>query len=415
MEFDEFEYEKKENKNVKKKSERTAIVAFICIVVVAGIYLGKNHIKPIGEKLSASVSVFKKVSKQNENSIEKKDNNKSGKISFETGAKTSFAVVGKNYFYCTKDGIKFLDFNGNQLWNYTYTLNSPLAISEGECFAVAETQGKAVQVYNREGELYSLRTDSAILQMSLNKEGALALILKDSGGYKIQLYNKTGQLLMERMDHDEGVFPLSLDISNDEKILAVSYIDTNEIEVAGKILFFNSNKNDAKNSESGDFFASISKNGTFIPVLKCMDNGNFIAVGDSIIFCLDSSGNELWSVEVNNKIDKVAFGNGTHTIIALGEAIAGRDGVDNGTIVIIDEKGSSKSNISMGRPVTYLSAYKTGIVAGVGREYTSFSYSGNINWNHTATQDVKDIILLSSSNMALYVTNSSCQVMDMKK
>ncbi|MEA5084569.1 MAG: DUF5711 family protein [Lachnospiraceae bacterium] len=387
----------------KKKSEHSAIAIFTIIALLSGsgIYLYREKVFSFAEHVKQKAQIVVSTEKNTE-------------IKIENGSKTTFIGFGNNYLYCTKDGVKYFDGGQNQKWNSTYTMTSPSVVNNGSFTAVAEAQGRSVKIYNEEGELYSVSADGIIMQVSVNCIGSIGLILKTGSGYKIQVYDESGSLIMERFDEDKGIYPIAVDISADKKVLAVSYLDTTDIEMVSKVLFFYTGREDTKNTESGDFFASVEKVGEIVPAIKYMNNGIFMAVGDTTVFAMDSSGKEVWNDEICNKIDKITF-NGEYLVMALGEPLPGKEGVQNGTVRILNTTGKKDNDYAFSKSVTYLKAYKNGIVIGSNRDFNALNYNGKLLWEHTATQDVKDVILMSSSENVLYVTNNSADIININK
>ena len=387
----------------KKNHENKALAIFTVIVLLSGsmVYLYREKVFNLAEHIKEKAQTV--VTSENKTGIK-----------IESGSKTTFIGFGNNYLYCTKDGVKYFDSGQNQKWNSTYTMASPSVVNNGSYTAVAEAQGRSVKVYSEVGELYSVSSEGIIMQVSVNRIGSIGLILKTDSGYKVQLYDENGNLIMERFDEDEGVYPIAVDISADKKVLAVSYLDTTDIEMVSKILFFYTSREDTKNTEAGEFFASVEKVGEIVPAIKYMNNGIFMAVGDKSVFTMDSTGKEVWNDEIYNKIDKITF-SGEYLVMAMGEPLPDKDGAQNGTVRILSTTGKKSNDYVFSKTVTYLKAYKNGIVIGNNRDFTALNYNGKLLWEHTATQDVKDIILMSSSGSVLYVTNNSADIINIMK
>ena len=398
--------------NKKKIGTKLGLLLIVGILAVSALYLNKEKIQPFFAELLGG---FNNANPQSRSINNNSDGQVSAnRINIESSAKATFVGYGKNFLYSTKDGTKLFDQNQNQIWTYTYTMSSPVVINSAMSTVVYENQGRNIKVYNEKGEVYSLKTDGSIVQVEINKNGCVAIMIKTDNGYKIQAYNQKGELLMERIDQDFGIYPVSLDLSEDGKVLAVSYFDTNDVELIGKVLFFYTSKTDAKSSDIGDFFASVSKNGTLISSIKCVDTDRFIAVGDNKIIAFDSSGQELWEIEIANKVDKVTFGHDRNVTVAYGDAFPEKDGFDKGTVVSYDQNGKIVFEIQINKPVTYLAGYNNGIVIGANREFICTNYNGNVQWTHVATQDIKDIIPLNALTQVLYITNSFAEITSIK-
>ncbi len=389
--------------NGKKGNKGKFAAAAVLVIIIGAVsYLYKDNIKEFAAYIPIVSETFSKDEAE-----------KAVEMDIESGSKSSFVGYGNEYLYVTKDGVKFFDANNTQKWNYTYTMSSPVTVNNGNYTAVAESQGRVIRMYNETGEIYTVQPDGAVFRFSINNSGSLAAIIKSEPGYKILVYNETGQLLMERFEQDEGVYPIALDISGDGRILAVSYLDTTGIEMVSKILLFYTNKEDNKNTESGDFFGSIEKEGCVVPSVKYMENGSFAAVGDNIIFSINLQCEEEWTVDLNNELKGVSFGNGKHMALALGDEFAGEEGVNSNTVEIINSSGKVTGSYDMGVPITYISAYENGVVIGGNKNFVCLNYNGGVQWEYTATYDVKDIILMDNAKNVILVGNNKAEFMKM--
>ena len=58
---------------------------------------------------------------------------------------------------------------------------------------------------------------------------------------------------MERFEQDSGIYPLSAALSEDSRILAVTYADTSDIEIKAKVLLFYVNKEDSRTQQQVSF------------------------------------------------------------------------------------------------------------------------------------------------------------------
>ena len=330
-------------------------------------------------------------------------------MQFETAAKSKFFVLGgEKFFYCTKDGMKYFEGMSNQIWNQTFTLQTPSTTQKGEYVAVCELQGRNAMVYHTSGQVYAVQADGQILQYCLNENGALALLLKNGDSYKIQVFSRAGELMMERFEEDSGVYPLALSLSADEKILAVSYLDTTTVEMSTKVLLFYTTRADTEETETGEYFASVIEEGVVSPVLWCTDNGNFLAVSDHGIVAVAPDGTRAWSMELGNKITAVdAYGD--YFAVAMGEAYPQAEGMAEGTVVFYSQTGQQMAAFETGEAVTYLKCSSYGTVVGCGHDFWAVSpRNGKQIWQYRASGDVQDILLVSK-NRGLYVTSTTAQ------
>jgi len=269
-------------------------------------------------------------------------------------------------------------------------------------------------MYSSDGEKYSLNTEGIIMDVCVGKTGEISIILKCGDEYRVQVYSANGQLLFERYEQDEDIYPMKTALSSDGRILAVSYMDVGGVEVETKVLLFYKDRNDSKYSETGDFFAAVEKKGQIVPMADHSASGGFVFIGDEEIFSITDAGKDGFSVELGNRIERAVFTSEGNAVVAMGDELSGKDGKAAGTVVFYDEMGNESSQYSMDRKVTYLKAFSNGVVVGAGSNFVCLNNSGKIMWQYKANQDISDIIPLDGNNI-LVVTSTEAMMIDIKK
>jgi len=413
------ENSRRRSKKEKKKKSPFGIIVVVLLVIAAaaGVYFGMNAAnadlaKDLVSDLKGNVSQEAWEEVSSENSQKTYLSNK--KITFESTSKSVFADGEKGFYHFTKDGTKYYDMSLNHVWNSTYTMSSVFSVSNGKNTVLAETQGRNLKMYSSDGEVYSLNTEGTILDVYIGKTNEISIIMKCGNEYRIQVYSAGGQLLFERYEQDEDIYPVKSVLSSDGRVLAVSYMDAGSVEVESKILLFYKDRNDSKYSETGDFFAAVEKKGQIVPMADHSDSGRFIFIGDEELFAITDSGKDGFSVKLGNRIEKAAFTGEGKAVLAMGEELSGKEGKSIGTVVFYDEMGNESSCYSMDKKITYLKAFSGGVVVGAGKDFVCLNNAGKVQWQYKASQDISDIIPLEGSNILL-VTNNEAVIMDIKK
>ena len=437
------ENEKDERETAKKShSKKILIVVLFIFMAAAGTYfginggdtekmtetalkikaavlqLGKNggqrQVSQAGSESSSSAEASSSSSAASSQASSSSGDSQKNAITFESTSRSIFEPGKKGFFHFSKDGAKFYDYSKKQIWNSTYTMSSVFAVSKGEYTALGETQGRNIKFYTSAGEVYSLTTEGNITDIYVCETGEISVIMKCNDEYRIQVYSADGQLEFERYEQDDGVYPIKSALSSDGKILAVSYVDTEKIEIESKILLFYKDRNDSKNSDTGDFFAAVEKKGEIVPMASYSAKGKFIFIGDSEVFSVGTDGKEGFSTEIGNKIDRAAFTAEGLPVLAMGDELSGKEGVAKGSILFFDEKGNASTSYEMGQAVSYLKSYSSGVIAGSLNKYCMLGNSGKVQWQYSAVSDISDIIPLEGSDV-LMVTNSSADVINIRK
>lgn len=401
-----YEQQTKKRKGISKTAVVLILFAVIGLVCFYDTYYGKKMVQGFIE--TYMLINESDGSQTKEPNKVKEEYRKIMKI--ESDSKSIFAVFGKNFLQCTKDGVRFFEEIDVQKWNDTYTMKSPTMICEGEYTAVAEILGRLVVVYDKEGKKYEVSTEGSIIQMALNTNGYLAMITKNKTEYQTLIYNDKGAKIGGRIEQDKGVYPMAVELSNDNRIFAVSYLDTTDVEMVSKVFFFYINKSDAADWVD-NMFASVEQSEEVVALLKFMDDGRLVAVTDTAIFAMNMAGIRLWSYPLTNQLDKINMDNPKNIVVAYGEELSGKEGKEIGTVEWISMDGSVNAVFEGGDTVTYLNTKNNTTVIGMGRHYYNVKNTGKVIWQHTASQDVSDILSIDNSTV-LYVTRNTAEIAD---
>lgn len=250
------------------------------------------------------------------------------------------------------------------------------------------------------------------MYFALNRNGYLGVITKDKEIYTVMIYDREGTQLTGRQEGEKGVYPLSMDISDDNRVFAISYLDTTDVEPIGKVNFFFVNESEGKNfSES--MFSGVIKNNEFIPKVFYLDNGNLVIVSDRALYGIASNGEERWAIELTNHISYIGLEKKKYIVAAYGGAISGRNSKKQGYVSWINGDGKEIASFQAKDAVTYLNCDNTGTVIGCNKTYYGFKIGGRAFWEYTATKDMIDVLLMENVNNVLFVTNDTAVILNM--
>ena len=397
------------NNSNKMLTALVCILALVCLVA-GGIYIDTFH----GQgRFLALIGKTNRTQAQEEDTAVQEDTPKES-VAVDAGSKAAVAAFGKEFLLCTKDGVKYYTAVGAQKWSDTLSMTSPTLVQEGDFVAVGDMGGKTVRVYNKEGMVYDLQAEGSPVQFALNETGYLSLITKNDSSYRICVYNRKGKLLKERVEESKGIYPLSSDVSDDSRVFAISYLDTTDISPMGRVLLFYINAEDGENF-TDSMFAAVEKTDEIIPVISYRKNGALAVISDQAVYGVGSDGGELWNYPLENTVDQAALGNKEYIVLALGDGVANKYGIEKGTVCWLDGNRNEKGSFASGESVTYLHAAEKGIVVGNDRDYTGVTYSGNESWNYTAITDLNDLIPMEKLNRVMAVGKNEISVYAMTK
>ncbi len=203
-----------------------------------------------------------------------------------------------------------------------------------------------------------------------------------------------------------------MDISDDNRVFAISYLDTTDVEPIGKVNFFFVNESEGKNfSES--MFSGVIKNNELIPKVFYLDNGNLVMVSDRALYGIGINGEERWAIELTNHISYIGVEKKKYVVIAYGGAISGKNSKKQGYVSWINGDGKEIASFQAKDAVTYLNCDNTGTVIGCNKTYYGFKIGGRAFWEYTATKDMVDVLLMENVNNVLFVTNDNAVILNM--
>lgn len=346
---------------------------------------------------------------------------------YELNSKADFYTYNKNIYYCTKDGMQMLNSDGDIVWSDTYTMVSPYMTAEEDIIGVSDENGRILNIYNSKGKLYSINTENIIISFSINKNGFCSVISQNEKSYFIDVYNNNNEIAFKGEFPFEDGMPIASDISNDNKILAVSFLKINDLNMTDVISFYYISRQDGKTTESSDsMFSSFKEEDQIIPILKFMDSNNVIAVSDKAIICAgikDISNNaestkceKKWSIELKNKLDCIDFPNGKYITVAYGEPFINKENSEKkGMVKWYNLEGGKSNEFIMDKTVTGLYSNNNATIIASDRNFKAVANKGGLIWEHNSIQDTKKILFLDGTNKVLFVTPKKAEIIDKSK
>ncbi len=384
-------------------SRAAAVVVLLLVIMIAVVYLNPGLLGDKSTSARGASSAFSTVGTE---------------IKYETDSQAAFYSNNSRYIiFSTKDGVKYLSANGeSKSIDTIFSFVSPILVGEGDIAAVSEPKGRAVYVFGTSGLLFEQRFDYPVLSFSVSKQGLLTVVLQTDDDYEINVYNKSGNIY-RWVYTDYNMFPVSADVSNDGRVLAVSFLNV-DVRLSSKIVFAFINADESRGYEDG-IFASKEITGEWAATVKFMDNNNLIVVTEAQILCYKPNEQKLienpWSIQLNNKLDKLAFSGSDGFVIALGEPLLNKEADDSGLIQFYNLSGAKTGEYNLDGKCSYLSASSYGAIAGADRIYTAINNRGDVMWEYAPISDVRQIIFLDNNGTFLVNAPSNATILKKSK
>lgn len=193
--------------------------------------------------------------------------------------------LGGNVLLYSKDGASCMDASANAVWNRTYEMQSPLISICESTVAIGDYNGRTIYVMDKNGEKGVVNTNLPIRNFCVSANCVVAAVLDDADVTRINVFdgnkNTDEPIVNAKVTMDKSGYPVSISLSPNGKIMAVSYLYVDSGNMKSSVAFYNFGevgKNETDNYVSGYDYLD-----TIIPYIQFMDNDSAFAVSDDRI------------------------------------------------------------------------------------------------------------------------------------
>lgn len=193
--------------------------------------------------------------------------------------------LGGNILLYSKDGASCIDAKGNAVWNRTYEMQTPMVSVCDHMAAIGDYNGRSVYVMDREGEKGVINTNLPLRALCVSANGVVATVLDDADVARIYVYNGNENteepIVQAKATMDKSGYPVSLSLSPNGKLMAISYLYVDSGNMKSSVAFYNFGevgKNETDNCVSGYDYLD-----TIVPYVQFMDNESAFMVSDDRI------------------------------------------------------------------------------------------------------------------------------------
>ena len=152
----------------------------------------------------------------------------------------SFIGVGNNVFRFGIDSAQLRNRKDEVLWNDTYVMNHPQAVSCEEAVAVYDKDGTSILIYDANGRIGSVSTKLPIVKATVAAQGVVAAILENGEDTWIKYYSTDGEEIASfRTRMDSPGYPMDISLSSDGLMMGVSYAYAESGQMKTQIAFYN--------------------------------------------------------------------------------------------------------------------------------------------------------------------------------
>ncbi len=340
---------------------------------------------------------------------------------YTMSSKADFHVCGNNIYYVSKDGMILLNKQGEAVWTDTFTMTSPNMLCDGEYAAIADSKSKIVNVYNLTGKLYSITAAGNITSFAVNPIGCCAVVCKVNDDYKINIYSDSGEQMFEGTYASSDGMPVSVDISDDGKLMAVSLVSISEINMSSNVMFYYTTKSEAQSTESSDGMISAVNCGEEVTgVVRFLPDNSCIVATDARIMNIGGSKKQdytqNWEIPYTNYITAMDLVDNKYIAVAYGEPIStGAEAKPPYSICWYNLKGKEIGSAVTEESITKISSSLGASIVYMGKNFKAFNVKGKELWSYVALQNVESMQFYDTQDRIVLATATKMNLLDVKK
>jgi len=220
---------------------KRTLIAFFLIIAGLLIFYYRDYINLYG--IRRVINFFENIT-NNEIKVSTDD------ITYEITENNQYGFYKQNIVILSNDKLSLYSKDGEELLNSDLKYAMPALQCTDKYIMVFDRQGTNLKVFNSYMKLFDKTYDGEIITAKMNNNGYFAVAVKEKN-YKgvVIVYNSKFEELYRRYSADN--FISDVDISNDNKMLAVSLFNSVGGRVLSKIEFFNFNNTDVLSSIEG--------------------------------------------------------------------------------------------------------------------------------------------------------------------
>ena len=365
--------------NRKLNKKKVFILIFIILIIILTIVFSILYQRNSKIRLFFDTNIFRK--NITENTLPKLDIENSYCYSFNN----HILVLNKNV-------LTFYSESANQTSSLDIDISEPIFESAGKYLCIAEKNGKNVYLINGKNIVWQKSVEGNISQVSVNKNGYVALAIADTTYKNIcKVYSDTGSELFTSFLSKSYIIDSA--ISNDNKYIALGEANFSGISIQSSIKIISIEKA-LSNSADTTQYNYVAPIDDFIIKLDYSSSNNLICLYDSHIDIIKNNSNE----EISNfNTSNILFADINDKIVQI-EKKKNNAFTSDFELQIIDPSTLNKKIYVLDKEPKSMEVSGNIIAINYGTEVLFLNNSGWLIKKYTSSQEVQSVVL--SNNLA---------------
>lgn len=383
------EEEKKEEKKWNlKKIIKILLILIIIGLIVAGIILYRENRKV---QNFFDENIFRKTVKE-ENLLN---------IDITNDANTYICAFGNNIAVLNNNILTAYNTYAKQEFTLNLTITTPIFASEGKYLAVAEKNGNKIYLISDKNIMWQADIEGKIEKVSINKNGYIAVAVTQTS-YKtvVITYEPSGKELCKT--YLSSTYALDMDISNDNKSLAIAETDLSGIQIKSGIRIVSLEKIE-QDAENAVIYKEEVDKDAIITSIHYNDSNSLICMLDNqIIKIANGQKTSILKYDENALFADISLKNQIVEVIDEGQT-------ETQTKIRITNTTTNKNREYIIKEIPKEIDTKGNIIAiNTGSQVYFITGAGFLNKKYISTQEIKEIVM--SENIAGIIYKNKIEI-----
>lgn len=308
----------------------------------------------------------------------------------------------------SKDGISCMDSKGDVIWNETYQMQSPIVEVNKDSVAVGDYGGHIIYVLNEKGKIGEIDTNLPIRDFCISETGIVATVLQDQKATKLNVYNTRKILVESEIYMNQNGYPVAVSLSDDGKVMEVSYLQVDSGTVKSSIAFYNFSE--VGQNSVDRFISGYDYDNIVIPYVGFFEDNGAFAVGNGRISFYSGEDKPISIAEklLSEEIQGVYRGENYVALVFVDTTGAALYRMD-----LYDKKGNMILSNTIDIEIRDILIQDKNFVVYNDTECVMYHISGREKYRGTFGKSVSLLIPYGKNNRFIMVTPSSVDIIEL--
>lgn len=232
--------------------------------------------------------------------------------------------MGDHLLVYSHDGMRCMNAKGKTIWDVTYQMQKPCAVTSGNMAAVAGFGDSLIYIMDETGQIGEINTKLPIRNLCVSEAGYVGAVLDDNDVYWVYIYDTDGQEISKaRTTMEQSGYPISLSLSSNGKLLGIVYLYLDAGVLESRVTFYNLGE---VGQNYTDHFMGSFKYEELVSELHYMNSTVAIGISDSRLMFYTGSEKPtvLKEIFLPDTLESVYWGTDSVVLVYHGTAEQGR-------------------------------------------------------------------------------------------